>query len=193
MHSSGDRPNAASQTRAELLNEARYLIIRARHQGINGSGDLLVVQHGIERALGSERRARRNRRSTGGTSVTEVEESPVPGASSVDLDAEDATMTDGSVEEPQIEIASIPVDENSTGGTTDTDNSGRIVDLIVDAIWQIEDWERALETLGLGPSTLRWPSIEDAAILVPASDVSFDEILTRIREGAPESQEHLRT
>lgn len=184
-----DSANSQSQARTERLTEARHLIIHTQHLGIESSASLLTLQHAIERALRSERRARRRRGYGDEERVTEIEESVGATSNSECPGEEDMSVAD-EVEATEPVDTSNSVNDEPTGGIRVSNLTGHFLEIIGPTSWQVQDWDEALHLLGLDPSiTPHWPSndFEDAT-LVPTSIESIESIIRALREDTPEPE-----
>lgn len=187
-HPARDIANRHSQARTDLLTEARDLIIRAQHMGIEIPTSLLSTQHDIERALRNERRARRS-------TEREPEEPEEPrGAEFEETTA--AAVDRGSLGEEDIRAAyeaEAEGAETGTIGSTTMDNpTGMFLDILRESSWETQDWNEALRLLEFDPATTpRWPPNDDnrVVLIIQPTVESIENIMRQLREGAPTPEE----
>lgn len=187
-HPARDIANRHSQARTDLLTEARDLIVRAQHMGIEIPTSLLSTQHDIERALRNERRARRS-------TEREPEEPEEPrGAEFEETTA--AAVDRGSLGEEDIRAAyeaEAEGAETGTIGSTTMDNpTGMFLDILRESSWETQDWNEALRLLEFDPATTpRWPPNDDnrVVLIIQPTVESIENIMRQLREGAPTPEE----
>ena len=174
----------SSQVRTDHLTEARDLIIRAQHMGIETPTSLLSIQYDIEQALRDERRARRS-----------IEREPEPRRAEFE-ETTAATVDMESLGEEGIRAADEAETEGTEPGTTGrttTDNpTGMFLEILQESSWETQDWNEALRLLELNPATTpRWPPNENnrAVVIIQPTVESIENILRRLREGAPTPEE----